>query len=113
MTVFDLVRNAVLAGFGVQEKVKEFIDELVRKGELSESQGAKMVKEWSDKADKGTSDMNKNFSEVMSKTLEKINIPTKEELELLNIRVQSLSVRVRKLEDIAQIEQKQQNEQKE
>ena len=113
MTVFDLVRNAVLAGFGVQEKVKEFIDELVRKGELSESQGAKMVKEWSDKADKGTSDMNKNFSEVMSKTLEKINIPTKEELELLNKRVQSLSVRVRKLEDFAQIEQKQQNEQKE
>ena len=25
MTVFDLVRNAILAGFGVQEKVKDFI----------------------------------------------------------------------------------------
>src|SRR5271157_244397 len=106
MTVFDVVRNAVLAGFGVQEKVKEFIDELVRKGELSESQGAKVVKEWSERADKGTSDLNKNFSELMSKTLEKINIPTKEEFEQLNKRVQSLSVRVRKLEDIAQVEQK-------
>ncbi len=106
MTVFDVVRNAVLAGFGVQEKVKEFIDELVKKGELSESQGAKVVKEWSERADKGTSDLNKNFSELMSKTLERMNIPTKEELELLNKRVQDISIRVRKLEDIARTEQK-------
>ncbi|HMD14200.1 MAG TPA: phasin family protein, partial [Bacteroidota bacterium] len=106
MTVFDAVRNAVLAGFGVQEKVKEFIDELVKKGELSESQGAKVVREWSERADRGSSDLNKNLSELMSKTLEKINIPTKEEFEQLNKRVQSLSVRVRKLEDIAQVEQK-------
>ncbi|MBF0506681.1 MAG: phasin family protein [Nitrospirae bacterium] len=106
MTVFDVVRNAVLAGFGVQEKVKEFIDELVRKGELSESQGAKVVREWSERADRGSSDLNKNFSELMSKTLEKMNIPTKEELELLNKRVQDISIRVRKLEDIARPEQK-------
>ncbi len=37
MTIFDAVRTAVLAGFGVQEKVSEFINELVKKGELSES----------------------------------------------------------------------------
>ena len=98
MTIFDVVRNALLAGFGVQEKVKEFIDELVKKGELSESQGAKLVKEWSEKADKGASDINKNVSDLMSKTLEKMNIPTKEEFERLTRRVQNLSSRVRKLE---------------
>src|SRR5208337_3119156 len=102
MTIFDAVRNAVLAGFGVQEKVKEFIDELVRKGELSESQGAKLVKEWSEKADKGGSDLNKNFSEFMSKTLEKMNIPTKEEVDRLNKQVLNLTARVRKLEGIAE-----------
>ena len=98
MTVFDAVRNAILAGFGVQEKVREFIDELVKKGELSESQGAKLVKEWSEKADKGTTDLNKNFAELMSKTLEKMNIPTKEEFDRLDKKVQTLSARVRKLE---------------
>ncbi len=98
MTIFDSVRNAILAGFGIQEKVKEFIDELVRKGELSESQGAKLVKEWSEKADKGTTDLNKNFAELMSKTLEKMNIPTKEEFDRLDKKVQTLSARVRKLE---------------
>jgi polyhydroxyalkanoate synthesis regulator phasin len=98
VTIFDVVRNAIFAGFGVQEKVREFIDELVKKGELSETQGAKLVKEWSDKADKGTSDLNKNLSDIMSKTLEKMNIPTKEEYDRLNKKVQHLSARIRKLE---------------
>ena len=98
MTIFDVVRNAVLAGFGVQEKVREFIDELVKKGELSESQGARLVKEWTEKADKGATDINKNVSDLMSKTLEKMNIPSKEEYERLNRKVQNLSARVRKLE---------------
>ncbi len=102
MTIFDAVRNAILAGFGVQEKVKEFIDELVKKGELSESQGAKLVKEWSDKADKSTIGLNKNLAELMSKTLEKMNIPTKEEFDRLNKKVQTLSARVRKLEGVTE-----------
>ncbi|MBI3592247.1 MAG: phasin family protein [Nitrospirae bacterium] len=98
MTVFDVVRNAILAGFGVQEKVKEFIDGLVKKGELSESQGAKLVKEWTEKADKGTSEWNKSISDIMAKTLDKMNIPTKEEVEKLNKKIQALSARVKKLE---------------
>lgn len=98
MTVFDVVRNAIMAGFGVQEKVKEFIDELVKKGELSESQGAKLVKEWTEKADKSTSELSKSISELVSKTLEKMNIPTKDDMEKLNKKIQSLSSRVKKLE---------------
>lgn len=98
MTVFDVVRNAIMAGFGVQEKVKEFIDELVKKGELSESQGAKLVKEWTEKADKSTSELSKSMSELVSKTLEKMNVPTKDDMEKLNKKIQSLSARVKKLE---------------
>ncbi|WP_333652549.1 phasin family protein [Dissulfurispira sp.] len=98
MTVFDVVRNAIMAGFGVQEKVKEFIDELVKKGELSESQGAKLVKEWTEKADKSTSELSKSMSELVSKILEKMNIPTKDDMEKLNKKIQSLSSRVKKLE---------------
>lgn len=98
MTVFDVVRNALLAGFGVQEKVREFVDELVKKGELSESQGAKLVKEWTEKADKSASDWNKTISEIMTKTLEKMNIPSKDDFEKLNKKINSLSARVKKLE---------------
>lgn len=100
MTVFDIVRNALLAGFGVQEKVKEFIDDLVKKGELSESQGAKIVKEWTETANKTTEQFSKSISDVISKTLERMNIPTKEDIERLNKKIQSLSLRVKKLEGV-------------
>lgn len=98
MTIFDVVRNAVLAGFGVQEKVTEFVNDLIKKGELSESQGARLVKEWTEKADKTSFDLNKNITELISRTMEKMNIPTKEEYDRLNKRVETLSARISKLE---------------
>ena len=70
MAILDIIRSAMLAGFGVQEKVREFIDDLVKKGELSESQGAKLVKEWSEKADKNAEDISKSLNELVQKALE-------------------------------------------
>jgi len=104
MTFFEAVRSALLAGLGMQEKVKEFIDELVKKGELSESQGAKLVKEWTEKAEKGTEGFSKNFSEILTKTLDKMNLPTKDDIEKLNKKVQGLSTRVKKLEGVKEEE---------
>lgn len=31
MTVFETIRSALLAGLGMQQKVNEFIDELIKK----------------------------------------------------------------------------------
>jgi polyhydroxyalkanoate synthesis regulator phasin len=104
MTFFDAVRNALLAGFGVQEKVNEFIDELVKKGELSDSQGAKLVKEWSEKAGKNTEQLGKSFSELISRAMEKMDIPSKEDVEKLNKQIQSLAARVRRLEGVKEEE---------
>ncbi len=98
MTIFDVMKNAILAGYGVQEKVKEFIDDLVKKGELSESQGAKMAKEWMDRADKTTEDMTRGISEAISRSLEKINFVTKEDIERLQKSIGELSERVKRLE---------------
>jgi len=100
MTFFDVVRNALLAGFGVQEKVNEFVNELVKKGELSESQGAKLVREWTEKADKSTEQVSKSLSDVISKTMEKMTLPSKDDIEKLNKKIQALSIRVKKLEGV-------------
>ncbi len=99
MTGFDLVRNAILAGFGVQEKVREFIDDLVKRGELSESQGAKLVKEWSEKADKTTSELNDIVAGIIPKTLERMNVPTKKDIQDLSEQLYRMSVRISALEE--------------
>lgn len=102
MTINDVLHKALMAGLGVPEKVKELIDELVKKGELSESQGSKLVKEWSDKAGKSGETLSKNLTELVNKTLEKMNIPTREEVEKLEKKLTALSARVKKLEGSSQ-----------
>jgi polyhydroxyalkanoate synthesis regulator phasin len=98
MALFDVVRNALLAGFGVQEKVREFVDELVKKGELSESQGAKLVKEWSEKFQKNTDEVSKSLNEMIAKTLSKMNLSTKEDIDKLHAKIDALAERVGKVE---------------
>jgi len=98
MAILDIIRNAMLAGFGVQEKVKEIIDDFVKKGELSESQGAKLVKEWSEKVDKNTEDISKSLNDLVQKALEKMSLPSKDEIARLNEQVNALSERIRILE---------------
>ena len=102
MTMFDSIRKALLAGIGVPEKVKELIDDLVKKGELSKSQGAKLIKEWSDKISRSEDEFGKTISEIINKTFEKMNIPTRDEVEKLNRKVLSLSARLRKLEEASE-----------
>jgi polyhydroxyalkanoate synthesis regulator phasin len=98
MAVMEIIRNALLAGFGVQEKVKEFIDDLVKRGELSESEGAKLVKEWSEKVEKNTADIGKSLNEVVTKALERMKLPSKDDITKLNEKVDALSGRVSMLE---------------
>ncbi len=106
MTLFDVVRNAMLAGLGIQETFKEFLDNLVKKGELSESQGAKILKEWTEKADKTYEQLSKNISELVTRTLEKMNLPAKDDIEKLNKEILSLSNRLSKLEGVKEEGQK-------
>ncbi|MBI5740607.1 MAG: phasin family protein [Nitrospirae bacterium] len=98
MNINELWHKTLMAGLGVPEKMKEMIDDLVKKGELSESQGAKFVKEWSEKAGKTGDDISKSMTDLINSTLEKMNIPTKEEVEKLERKVTALSARVKKLE---------------
>lgn len=98
MGIFDGFKSAVLAGLGVMEKGKEFIDELVMKGEASESEGAKIVKDISEKAEKGSDDFTKSISDLVTKTLEKMNLPTRDDIASLDRRVKTLNTKIRKLE---------------
>lgn len=99
MAIFEIIRNAMLLGFGVQEKVKEFVDEVVKKGELSESQGAKLVKEWTEKAEKNTEDISNSLNDLLKKTIDKMKLPSKEDLDRMNEQIAALTERIKKLEE--------------
>jgi polyhydroxyalkanoate synthesis regulator phasin len=96
--ISEMIKRAMLAGLGAQEKIKELTDELIKKGELSQSQGAKIIKEWTDVAEKSTAELSSGMNELVVKALQKMNLPTKEDLDRLNRKVQSLSLRIKRLE---------------
>jgi polyhydroxyalkanoate synthesis regulator phasin len=102
MGLFDIVKKALLAGLGAQEKVKELVDELVKKGELNKSQAAKIVNAWSENADKRRENISKSLSELINKTLTKMNLPTKKDIQELNKKIDALS---KKLEGTEKKEQ--------
>jgi len=99
MTFFDILRNTVLAGFGFQEKLKEFIDDLVKRGELNESQAAKLVKELAEKADKSSEQLSASLSEIVSRATEKMTFVTKGDIERIDQRLQALTERIAHLEE--------------
>lgn len=104
MSINEILHKALMAGIGVPEKVNEFIDDLVKKGELSESQRAKLIREFSEKISKSGEDISKSLTELINKALEKMNIPSRDEVEDLTKKVKSLSSRIKKLEDATKAE---------
>ncbi|MHB8173091.1 MAG: phasin family protein [Nitrospirota bacterium] len=96
--VYDMVRKALLAGLGMQEKVKELLDDLVKKGELNETEGARLMKEWMVRAKSSTEDVSKMASDSLDMAFDKMNLASRDEMNSLSKKVQQLSVRVKKLE---------------
>lgn len=98
MTVAEVIKKAMLAGLGAQEKAKEFVEELVKAGELSKNEGATLVKEWVSKAEESTKDMDHKLKDAISAAFEKLNIPTRDDMASLEKKIQGLSARLSKIE---------------
>ncbi len=101
MTINEMIHKTLMAGLGVPEKMNEVVDELVKKGELSESQGAKLVRECTEKVSRTGDEINKTVSDLIDRALEKMNIPTRDEVDKLNKKITTLSSKVKKLEQSA------------
>ncbi len=98
MTFSEIIKKAMLAGLGAQEKAKEFIDELVKAGELSKTEAASLVKEWVSKAEESTSNLDTKVKDAIANAFEKLNIPSRDAIEKLEKKVQNLSAKIDKLE---------------
>ena len=98
MTFAEIIKKAMLAGLGAQEKAKDFVDELVKAGELSKSDAASLVKEWTSKAEDSRKDFDHKVKDAISAGFEKLNIPTRDDIEKIEKKLQNISARLTKLE---------------
>ncbi len=92
--MFDALRKAVLFGAGLAvmttEKMKDFAEELVKRGEMSEKEAREALKEWMEKSKQARKDMEEKTEAMVNKVMSRMNFPTRSELDELKERLAKL-----------------------
>lgn len=103
--LLDAVRRVLMAGIGAvvlaQEEVEEFVNKLIDRGEIAEKDGRKLINEVVEKRKKKAQDTTHTAQDEVDKRLEglldKLNIPTKGDIDALNAKVTELTAKVETL----------------
>ncbi len=95
---FQVARKVVLAGFGAvglaQDELEEFVNRLVERGEIAEKDARKLLREVTDRRRKGVEkEMDKRLDDV----LERMNVPSKADIEALSHKITALTRKVEEL----------------
>lgn len=88
------LRNILLAGLGAlsysQEKFKSTIQLLIEKGELTRTQGEKVIAEWVERGKEEQEKIGARISAELSRVLGKLSLVSREEYDALVRRVEIL-----------------------
>ena len=92
--MFKFIKKTMLVGAGLaamtREKIEGTIDELVKKGELSEKEGKELVDELVEKSRKYKKDLEGRVEKIVADTVKKLNIPTRDELTALKKKIERM-----------------------
>jgi polyhydroxyalkanoate synthesis regulator phasin len=96
--LLDAARKVLLASIGAvalaQDEIEDFVNRLVERGEIAEKDGRKLVMDRRKKeAEKAEDEVGKRVEEV----LDRMNVPTKADIEALGEKIAALSKKVDEL----------------
>ena len=98
--LFDLARKVLLASIGAmalaQDEVEDFVNRLVDRGEIAEKDGRKLVKEIIDRRKKERGKV-EGVSKRVEEALDRLNVPTKADIEALSEKIAALTKKVDEL----------------
>ena len=99
--ILESLRRVLLASVGVValtiEEIGELVDKLVERGEIAEQEGKKLVTEIKEKRKKKTDEAEGMASSRMREMMDKMDIPTKSDIEDLSAKIATLSKKVDEL----------------
>ncbi len=103
--LFETVHRVLLAGVGAvaltTDEVQDFVDRLVERGEIAERDGRKLVKDVLSRrngaekqVEKGVENASNMVEEQIEKILNRLNVPTKHDIEELGKKIANLTKKV-------------------
>jgi len=101
----DFMKKAILIGAGLAavttEKMKELVDELVKKGEMSEKEAREALEELKEKSQHIRDEWEHKIEEITEAAMKRMNIPTRREMEELKERLARLEAAAKEKGDAA------------
>lgn len=91
--MFDLIKKTLLTGVGLGVMTKDKVEELARKGELSEKEGKELIDDLLKKSEQAREDLEAKIEGLVRKALEKLNVGTKKDITQLNAKIECLEKR--------------------
>ena len=103
--LLETVRRVLMAGVGVvvlaQEEVEEFVNKLIERGEIAEQDGRKLINEVVENRKQQAQDTKQATQEEFDKRfeglLDRLNVPTRGDINTLNDKVTELTAKVEEL----------------
>ena len=96
--LLEATRKVMLAAVGAvglaQDEMEDFVNRLVKRGEIAEKDARKLVKEVTEKRRKN---VQKGAEKRVDKMFDRMNIPSKADIEELNAKISILTAKVEEL----------------
>ncbi len=97
----EMLRKVLLATIGAaaiaQEEIEALVNRLVERGEIAEKDGKKLMHELMEKRKKKTAQVEEDISKNFESVLDRMDIPTKADVEALSQKITVLSKKVDEL----------------
>jgi poly(hydroxyalkanoate) granule-associated protein len=102
--LFEAARKVLLAGIGVmalaQDEIEDFVNRMTECGEIAEQEGKKLVHEVMDKRKVSRQQVEEEVTRRIEKILDRMNIPTKADIDVLSEKIAALSRKVDELKNL-------------
>ncbi len=97
----EMFKKMGLFGIGVisltQEKLEEFTQEMIKKGEMSREEGKKFVREVLSEQEKQIKDVEDKINKKVKETFEKSGVVMKSDIEALERKIEELEKTVKSM----------------
>ncbi len=97
----ETVHKVLLAAVGAvalaQDELEDFVNKLVERGEIAEKDGRAMIRDLREKRRKKEAAAEEAFDSQIEELMDRLDVPTKSDIEELSARIAELSEKVDQL----------------
>ena len=90
----DFIKKSMLAGIGLaaltREKLEKTVDDLIKKGEMTEKEGKETIEEFTEKSKEFKKEMTEKVEKAVGDIITRLNIPTRKEFAALKSKIEKM-----------------------